>query len=70
MVRCSRTVIVAFKGMLEQVEDVYVTNIEKQESDWIVTDETNIGLPSVERLEQSSLTEKFEARYTNKKMKI
>ena len=35
--------------------------------EWLATDATNIGLPSVERFGQSSLTEKFEAGYTREK---
>ncbi len=57
-------VLVAFRGMLDQEEDVYVANIETQGSGWAVTDAVNLGLPSLERLDERSITEKFEAGYT------
>lgn len=66
-------VISVYKGIMENdsttnEEDIYVANIEKRDGVWLVTDATNIGLPSVERLDQSSLTEKFEAGYTREKV--
>ena len=68
-------VISVYKGIMENddittnEEDIYVANIEKRDDVWLVTDATSIGLPSVERLDQSSLTEKFEAGYTTEKAK-
>ena len=65
-------VISVYKGKMDDEttnneEDIYVANIEKRGDGWLATDATNIGLPSVERFDQSSLTEKFEAGYTREK---
>lgn len=53
-----------YKGLLEDEEDVFIGNIEKEEGEgWHVTHATNIGMPSHDRLNQSSSTEKFQAGY-------
>lgn len=60
-------VISVYKGEMDNEEDIFVANIEKRDDVWLVTDATNIGLPSVERFDQSSSTEKFQAGYTIEK---
>ncbi|WP_053367855.1 hypothetical protein [Bacillus sp. FJAT-27245] len=60
-------VISVYKGILDNDEDIFVANIEKEDGKWLVTDAANIGMPSAIKLNQSSSTEKFEAGYTNEK---
>ncbi len=57
-------VIAVYKGEMDNAEDMYVANIESDDGNWLVTDATNIGMPSAEELDQSSLTDSFEAGYT------
>ena len=51
-------------------------NIEQVDGRWSVTDAQNIGMPSADRLNQSSVTEKFKAGFAdehsflNEEMKI
>ncbi|RHW43420.1 hypothetical protein D1B31_01805 [Neobacillus notoginsengisoli] len=60
-------VISVYKGILDNDEDIFAANIEKEDGKWLVTDAANIGMPSAIKLNQSSSTEKFEAGYTNEK---
>lgn len=57
-------VIAVYKGEIDNAVDMYVANIESDDGKWLVTDAMNIGMPSAEKLEQSSLTDRFEAGYT------
>ncbi|MCT8136967.1 hypothetical protein H1D32_03975 [Anaerobacillus sp. CMMVII] len=63
-------VISVYKGMMNNIEDIFVANIEKMDGKWLVTDATNIGMPTADKLNQSSGTEKFEAGYTDEKSKL
>lgn len=56
-------VISVYKGIINNVEDVFVANIEKSNGIWEVTHAQNIGLPSVDNLNRNSSTEKFQAGY-------
>ncbi|KHF40513.1 hypothetical protein [Halalkalibacter okhensis] len=60
-------VISVYKGMINNVEEIFVANIVKMDGKWLVTDATNIGMPSAENLNQASGTEKFEAGYIDEK---
>ena len=57
-------VLAVYKGKMDDEEDMYVANIESDNGNWVVTDATNIGMPSAEKLNQSLLTGSFEAGYT------
>jgi hypothetical protein len=57
-------VLAVYKGKMNDAEEIYVANIESDDGKWLVTDAINIGMPSAENLNQSSLTESFEAGYT------
>jgi hypothetical protein len=60
-------VISVYRGMMNNIEEVFVANIEKIDGKWLVTDATNIGMPSADNLNQGSGTEKFEAGYIHEK---
>lgn len=49
---------------MDDVEDMYAANLEGSNGEWLVTDATSIGMPSIDKLNQSSATESFEAGYT------
>ena len=61
-------VIVIYKGSIYDDDDIYVANIEKIKEKWSVTDAQNIGMPLAEKLNQSILTESFQAGYTTDKV--
>lgn len=56
-------VISVYKGTMNNMEEVFVANIEKMDGQWLVTDSINIGMPSADQLNQGSVTEKFKAGY-------
>lgn len=60
-------VISVYKGTMNNIEEIFVANIEKMDGKWLVTDAINIGMPTADKLNQGSGTEKFEAGYTNEK---
>ncbi|MCM3711129.1 hypothetical protein [Sporosarcina luteola] len=59
-------VISVYKGIINNSEEIYVANIEQVDGRWLVTDAQNIGMPSDDRLNQSSVTEKFKAGFVDK----
>lgn len=60
-------VISVYKGIMNNTEEIIVANIEKTNGKWLVTDATNIGMPSADNLNQGSGTEKFKAGYMDEK---
>lgn len=60
-------VISVYKGTIDDnSEEIFVANIEQVDGRWLVTDAQNIGMPSADRLNQSSVTEKFKAGFADK----
>ncbi|QFF99918.1 hypothetical protein PB01_14405 [Psychrobacillus glaciei] len=59
-------VISVYKGAINNSEEIFVANIEQVDGRWLVTDAQNIGMPSADRLNQSSVTEKFKAGFADK----
>ncbi|WNF38332.1 hypothetical protein RJD24_07880 [Bacillaceae bacterium IKA-2] len=63
-------VISVYKGTMNNIEEIFVANIEKMDGKWLVTDAINIGMPIADNLNQGSGgsgTEKFEAGYIDEK---
>ena len=58
-------VISVYKGEINNSEEIFVANIEQVDGSWLVTDAQNIGMPSADRLNQSSVTEKFKAGFAD-----
>jgi hypothetical protein len=56
-------VISVFKGMMNNIEEIFVANLEIMDGQWLVTDATNIGMPSADKLKQASATDKFKAGF-------
>ena len=59
-------VIGVYKGTINNSEEIFVANIEQVDGRWLVTDAQNIGMPSADSLNQSSVTEKFKAGFADK----
>lgn len=59
-------VISVYKGTIDNSEEIFVANIEQVDGRWLVTDAQGIGMPSADRLNQSSVTEKFKAGFADK----
>jgi hypothetical protein len=60
-------VISVYRGTLSNKESIFVANIEKESGLWKVTDAIDIGMPSVDKIHQSSSTDKFKAGYKDRK---
>lgn len=56
-------IIVFYKGLLNDKEDIFIANVEKDSRKWRVTDAQNIGFPSAENLNSSISTDSFAASY-------
>ncbi len=59
-------VISVYKGAINNNEEIFVANIERVDGRWLVTVAQNIGMPSADTLNRSSVTEKFKAGFTDK----
>lgn len=57
-------VLAVYKGEMDDEENMYVANIESDNGKWLVTDAISIGMPSADKLNQSSVTDRFAAGYT------
>lgn len=61
-------VISVYKGVLEDVEEIFIANVSRtgDEDVWTVTDAIGIGLPSEDNVDDVTTTSSFDAGFTKK----
>lgn len=60
--------ISVYKGVLEDVEEIFIANVSRtgDEDVWTVTDAIGIGLPSEDNVDDVTTTSSFDAGFTKK----